>query len=104
MCGDSVVFLLPIWSALTGRRGETVRSVIKISGKLPQIQFLKEGSKSGGARVLLCCAHSILYAHVLCKCGRVVFFDIVLTIWDTFGKLLGAAGGLGKVVGTPWGG
>ena len=50
------------------------------------------------------CARSILYTHVLCKCGRVVLFDILLTMLDTFGKLLGAAGGLGKVVETPWGG
>ena len=73
-------------------------------GKYPKSNFWKEGSKSGGARVFLCCAHFILYAHLLCECGRVMFFDILLTIWDTFGKLLGAAGGPGKVVGTPWGG
>ena len=33
------------------------------------------------------------------QCGRVVLFDLLLAMWDTFGKLLGAAGGLGKVVG-----
>ena len=41
---------------------------------------------------------------MLCKYGRVLFFNILLTIWNTFGKLLGAAGGLVQVVGTAWGG
>ena len=64
VCGDSVVFLLYLVGA---EEEKGVRSVIKINGKLSKIQLVPEGSKKGGARVHLCCAHSIMYAHVLCK-------------------------------------
>ena len=61
-----------------------MRSIIKINGN----EFFKEGSKSGGARVLLCCAQSILYAHVLCKCGLVflIFVDHSGYFWQAVGS------------------
>ena len=49
------------------------------------------------------CVVRTLYYVLMC-CVSVVgqcLFDMLLTMWDTFGKFLGAAGGLGKVVGTP---
>ena len=58
-------------------------------------------------RVRLCCVVEVLLCVLLC-CGfgvnpGHVFSNVLLTVWDTFGQAFGSLGGLGRVVGVPWG-